>query len=242
MATLLWASVLLASALTVIGCAGPYQGTAPYAAGYGDVYYEPSPQNPYATPWVGANSPWVFYQGDWFLNGMLYYFYGDRYGWAPYYAYPRIYIVRPNYWYAPKWNRWYQQHPQYWRTFTQRYPYWRSHRHGQRYDQNFYYRHHRGYGEGWQKGFRGRAIDRPQPERRRPAPAQMRPREQHRSGPDRVSPREGQRPAPDRVAPSEGRRPGPAQVTPRNERRTPDPAQVAPREKQRRIPAVTEPE
>ncbi len=184
MAILSWVSVLLVSALTVVGCVGPYPGMGPYAQDYGGYYYEPPPQNLYATPWVGPNTPWLFYQGDWFLNGMLYHFYGDKYGWAPYYAYPPTYIVRPNNWYGPRWNTWYQQNPQYWQTFTQRYPYWRDHRYGRRYDQNFYNRYHRGQGEGWQKGFHGRAIERPPPEGRRPAPA--------------------------RVAPPEGRRPGPA--------------------------------
>ena len=128
--------------------------------------YAPPPQTPYATPWVGQNTPWVYYNGDWFLQGILYYFFGPRYGWAPYYAYPTTYIVRPNNWYQPKWNAWYQQHPQYRRTFTQKYPYWRDHRYGQHYDHNFYNRYHRGQGGGWQQGFHGRAIARPQPEAR----------------------------------------------------------------------------
>jgi hypothetical protein len=228
MARLTWASVLLVSALAVVGCVGPYPGMAPYAQDYGGTYYAPPPPNPYATPWVGPNTPWVFYQGDWFLNGMLYHFYGDQYGWAPYYAYPPIYIVRPSNWYAPRWNTWYQQNPQYWQTFTQKYPYWRSHRYGQRYDQNFYNQYHRGQGEGWQKGYHGRTMERPQPEGRRPAPAQ-------------VTPPEGRRPAPAQVKPREAQRPAPAQVTPREKQRT-APAQVTPREGQRPSPAVTHPE
>jgi hypothetical protein len=228
MTILSWASVLLVSALTVVGCVGPYPGMGPSAQGYGGNYYAPPPQNPYATPWVGSNTPWVFYQGDWFLNGMLYNFFGNQYGWAPYYAYPPTYIVRPNNWYEARWNTWYQQNPQYWQTFTQKYPYWRDHRYGQRYDQNFYNRYHRGQGEGWQKGFHGRAIERPQPEGRKPGPAQ-------------VTPREGQRPTPARVAPPEGRRPAPAQVTPREGQR-PGPARVAPPEGRRPGPAVTQPE
>ena len=195
MAILSWASVLLVSALTVVGCVGPYPGMAPSAQGYGGNYYAPPPQNPYATPWVGSNTPWVFYQGDWFLNGMLYNFYGNQYGWAPYYAYPPTYIVRPNNWYEPRWNTWYQQNPQYWQTFTQKYPYWRDHRHGQRYDQDFYNRYHRDQGEGWQKGFHGRAIERPQPEGRRPGPAVTHP-EERRLGPAQVTPRERQKPGP----------------------------------------------
>src|SRR5512140_3426486 len=117
MARLFWAPVLLVSALTVVGCGVPYQtapyAQAPYAQGYGGYNYPPPPQNIYATPWVGANTPWVFYQGDWFLNGMLYQNYGNQYGWAPYYAYPSTYIVRPNDWYGQRWNTWYQQNPNY---------------------------------------------------------------------------------------------------------------------------------
>ena len=202
MRSLSLASILLVSALAVVGCVGPYPGMAPYnqgsyTQGYGGDYYAPPPQNPYATPWVGANTPWVFYQGDWFLNGMLHHFFGNQNGWAPYYAYPPTYIVRPNNWYEPRWNTWYQQNPQYWQTFTQQYPYWRDHRYGQNYDHNFYDRYHRGQGEGWQRGFQGRAMERPQPEGRRPGPGQ-------------VTQPEGRRPGPAQVAPPEGRRPGPA--------------------------------
>ena len=52
-----------------------------YAQGYGGYNYPPPPQNPYATPWVGTNTPWTFYQGDWFLNGYCIFF-GNQYGWA----------------------------------------------------------------------------------------------------------------------------------------------------------------
>jgi hypothetical protein len=122
------------------------------AASLAQVYPAPPPM-PVATPFVGPNTPWVFYNGDWFLNGMLYYFFGNKYGWAPYYAYPQTYIVRPNHWYGPKWNAWYKTHPVYWNNFHQRYPYWRGHHYGQRYDENFYNRYHRGQGGGWHKGF-----------------------------------------------------------------------------------------
>ena len=115
----------------------------------------PRPQNPYASPWVGSNTPWTYYNGDWFLNGILYYFFGNNYGWAPYYSYAPTYIVRPNDWYAPRWNTWYQQNPHYWQSFTQRYPYWRGHQYTQRYDQNFYNQHHRDQGDGWNQGFHG---------------------------------------------------------------------------------------
>jgi len=129
--------------------------TSSFAQGYGGYNYPPPPQNIYATPWVGANTPWTYYQGDWFLNGLLYQNFGNQYGWAPYYAYPPTYIVRPNNWYAPQWNAWYQRNPHYWNNFEQKYPYWRGHRVGQRYDQNFYNKYHRGQGGGWNQGFHG---------------------------------------------------------------------------------------
>ena len=104
-------------------------------------------------PWVGPNTPWVFYQGDWFLNGVLHNFFGNRYGWAPYYAYAPTYIVRPTYWYAPRWNTWYKAHPVYWTNFHRQYPYWHGHQPGRLYDQAFYDKYHHGQGGGWQRGF-----------------------------------------------------------------------------------------
>jgi hypothetical protein len=172
--------------------------------------YPPPPADPYSQPWVGPNTPWVYYNGDWFLNGILQYFFGPQYGWAPYYAYPFTYVVRPYNWYEPKWLTWYQRNPHYWENFQRAYPYWRGHREGQRYEQSFYEMHHRGQGAGWQKGFQGRAIERPQPEVRRPGPAQVAPHELQRPGPTRVAPPPGRRAGPARVAPPEGRRPGPA--------------------------------
>ncbi len=257
MAVLSWASVLLVSALAVVGCVEPYPyQAAPYAqpyGGYGGTYYAPPPQNPYATPWVGSNTPWVYYNGDWFLNGMLYNYYGNQYGWAPYYAYPSTYIVRPNNWYEPKWNTWYQQHPQYWQDFTKRYPYWREHHSGQRYDQNFYNRYHRSQGEGWQRGFHGRSFERPQPEGPghgpaqvtprqgpRPVPGQVTPHEGPRPGPGQVTPREIPRPgSPGQITPREGSRPGPGYMTPQGTR--PGPGQMAPREAPRAAPSRVTP-
>jgi len=141
--------------------------------------YAPAPPGPALTPWVGTNTPWTFYKGDWFLNGILYLFFGPKIGFAPYYAYPPVYIVRPNYWYEPRWNAWYQGHPQYWQNFERQYPYWRGHQPGMHYDQNFYNRYHSGQGGGWQKGFTGR----PQPQGQRPGPAQVNPRPGQRPGP-----------------------------------------------------------
>src|SRR5271157_5276356 len=118
-------------------------------------YYPPPGQPVAMAPWVGNNTPWTFYKGDWFLNGVLQYFFGPRYGFAPYYAYPTVYIVRPENWYAPGWNSWYQGHPQYWSNFERQYPYWRGHQVGHVYDQNFYNQYHRGQGGGWNQGFQG---------------------------------------------------------------------------------------
>ncbi len=219
-AMLSWASILLISTLTVVGCVSPNAGIAPSTPYYGGTYEAPPPQYSYATPWVGPNTPWIYYQGDWFLNGLLYYNYGDRYGWAPYYAYPTTYIVRPAHWYEARWNNWYQQHPQYVQTFTQRYPYWRTHHYGQHYDQNFYNRYHPGQGAGWQKGFHGSGTVSPQPEGRRQVPPQMPPPEGRRPGPyqeahpSQVPPPERRRPYPGQVTQPEGRGAGPAQAAP----------------------------
>lgn len=117
--------------------------------------YPAPPPNIYASPWVGPETPWVYYNGDWFLNGILYYYFGPLYGWAPYYAYPPVYIVRPDTWYGPRWLRWYTARPQYWESFQREYPYWREHRQGQHYSQKFYEEHHGGQGGGWQKGVKG---------------------------------------------------------------------------------------
>jgi hypothetical protein len=143
-------SLVLALAILLAGGAVIAMSAPSHAQGY---YYPPPPQNPYATPWVGPNTPWVYYNGDWFLNGVLYHFFGTRYGWAPYYAYSPTYIVRPSHWYAPKWHAWYRGHPRYWKDFHRAYPYWVGHREGRGYDRKFYERHHRGQGRGWHKGF-----------------------------------------------------------------------------------------
>lgn len=141
-------SLMLALAILLAGGAITATSTSSEAQ-----VYPPPPQNLYATPWVGTNTPWVFYNGDWFLNGILYYFFGPQYGWAPYYAYAPTLIVRPDHWYAPRWNTWYQRHPRYWASFYRQYPYWVDHRLGRRYNEVFYHKHHRGQGPGWHKGF-----------------------------------------------------------------------------------------
>ncbi len=141
-------SVILVAALVLVGGVVGACSTSASAQGY-----PAPPANIYANPWVGANTPWVYYNGDWFLNGILYYFFGPRYGWGPYYAYPQTYIVRPGNWYGPKWEGWYRRNPHYWESFRRNYPYWREHRVGRHYDQNFYNEHHHGQGGGWQHGF-----------------------------------------------------------------------------------------
>jgi len=222
---------ILVIAILLAGGAVAAMSASSYAQGYA---YPPAPADPAAQPWVGSNTPWVYYNGDWFLNGILYYFFGPRYGWAPYYAYPPTYILRPGDWYAPMWFAWYQGNPQYYQQFQQAYPYWRGHREGQRYDQNFYEQHHSGQGGGWQKGFQGRPAAPAQPGVQRPAPAQVAPREGQRPAPARVAP---QRQAP---APRQEQRPAPA---PRQEQRqAPAPRQEqrpapAPRQEQKQAPA-----
>jgi hypothetical protein len=145
------AFILVLAVLLGGGALGPMSTTS-----YARVYeYPPPPPIPYANPWVGQNTPWVYYNGDWFLNGILYYFFGPQYGWAPYYAYPPTYIIRPKAWYAPRWRAWYVGHPHYYNNFHQHYPYWRNHRPGQHYNRQFYERHHHGQGAGWHKGFHG---------------------------------------------------------------------------------------
>ncbi len=111
--------------------------------------YAPPPVHAVAAPWVGANTPWVYYHGDWFLNGILHYFFGPQCGWAPYYAYPETYIVRPGPWYGPKWEGWYHAHPVYWENFQHRYPHWSEHQVGRHYGEEFYNRYHHGQGGGW---------------------------------------------------------------------------------------------
>ena len=140
------------TAILLAGGAVAVMSTPSYAQDY---EYPPPPPDPYASPWVGPDTPWVYYNGDWFLNGILYYFYGPAYGWAPYYAYDPSYIVRPGAWYAPMWMAWYTGHPQYWVSFQRQYPYWREHRQGKHYSQKFFEQHHGGQGGGWQKGFKG---------------------------------------------------------------------------------------
>ena len=89
-------SLVLVIAMLLAGLAAGAISTPADAQGYPAYSYPAPPRSPYANPWVGPNTPWVHYNGDWFLNGMLYYFFGPRYGWAPYYAYAPTYIVRPN--------------------------------------------------------------------------------------------------------------------------------------------------
>ena len=142
---------LLLVILLAGGAIGAMSGPSS-AQGY---YYQHPTQNVAVTPYVGNNTPWTFYKGDWFLNGILQYFFGPRIGFAPYYAYPQVYIVRPNNWYAPGWNSWYQGHPEYWNNFERQHPEWRGHQVGRHYDQNFYNRYHSGQGGGWNQGFHG---------------------------------------------------------------------------------------
>jgi hypothetical protein len=225
-------SLLLVLAILLGGAAFTVMATPSHAQGY---QYPPPPADPYASPWVGPGTPWVYYNGDWFLNGILYYFFGPAYGWAPYYAYPPTYIVRPPDWYAPRWFSWYRGHPTYWQSFQREYPYWRSHREGERYGRQFYEQHHRGQGGGWEKGFHGRPVEKGHPEGRKPAPVRVAP-ETHRPAPGHVvTPQEGHRPPAGHMAP-EGRKPAPARVAPPAEHR-PAPGHMAPPAEHKPAPA-----
>ncbi len=141
--------VVLLMAVALAGGAAGVLSTAASAQPYPAAVY------PVAAPWVGPNTPWVYYNGDWFMNGILYYNFGPQYGWAPYYSYAPTYIVRPGKWYGPKWEGWYRGHPHYWENFQRSYPYWRGHHEGMHYDRDFYEQHHHGHGGGWQRGYHG---------------------------------------------------------------------------------------
>ncbi len=147
--------IMLALALVVAGGVLGV-GASPCQA---QVVYAPAPLPPPGhvaiAPWVGNNTPWTYYNGDWFYNGVLHYFFGPKYGWAPYYAYAPTYVVRPAHWYGPKWQAWYRAHPAYWENFHRTYPYWHGHRVGHYYDEAFYDHHHHGQGNGWQRGYYG---------------------------------------------------------------------------------------
>jgi len=167
-AFILMPAILLAGGAVAVMC----------APSYAQLYeYPPPPPDPYASPWVGPDTAWVYFNGDWFLNGILYYFYGPDYGWAPYYAYSPDYIVRPGTWYAPRWLAWYQSQPRYLESFQRQYPHWREHRQGKRYSQEFFEQHHGGQGGGWQKGFQQGPAAASRPEGLKPGPAQKVPPE-----------------------------------------------------------------
>ncbi|MFZ0051448.1 MAG: hypothetical protein WAK96_06705 [Desulfobaccales bacterium] len=129
--------------------------------GLSQAQFHSPPAKVIEAPWVGAKTPWVYYHGDWFLNGVLYHFFGPHYGWGPYYAYPETYIVRPGHWYGPKWEGWYHAHPAYRANFEHSYPHWREHQIGRHYGEEFYNRYHHGQGGGWHHGVPGHEFHRP---------------------------------------------------------------------------------
>ncbi|MDR3570381.1 MAG: hypothetical protein P4L43_20345 [Syntrophobacteraceae bacterium] len=183
---------ILIIAISLAGGAVAVISAPSYAQGYN---YPAPPPNPDESPWVGLNTPWFYYNGDWFLNGVLYYYYGPNYGWAPYYAYSPDHIVRPQSWYAPNWMAWYQGQPQYRQSFERQYPYWREHRQGQRYSEKFFEQHNHGQGVGWQKGFQSsRAAAPSRPEGHKPGPAQALPPEGQHPGGQREPQRQKQQP------------------------------------------------
>ena len=62
---------ILMIAILLAGGAVAVMSAPSYAQAY---EYPPPPPDPYESPWVGPDTPWVYYNGDWFLNGVLYYF------------------------------------------------------------------------------------------------------------------------------------------------------------------------
>jgi hypothetical protein len=259
-------TLILVLAILLGGGALTALSTPCYAQGY---VYPPPPADPYSAPWVGPQTPWVYFNGDWFLNGILYYFFGPQYGWCPYYAYPTAYIVRPQRWYAPMWQTWYSGHPTYWNHFRQAYPYWRSHRVGQHYDQRFYEQHHHGHPGDWQKGFRGHPAGPPRPggPGHKPPPVGHEPGPGHFTPPGGIKPGPlkplpetghghvapppgprpthvtspaGPKPAPGHVTPPAGPRPAPGHVAPPAGPR-PGPAHVAPPAKPKPAPKPAPP-
>ena len=120
------------------------------------------PAAPYATgaPWIGVNTPWVYYNGDWFLNGILYSF------WPSIWMGPVLRLSR---------NLYRQTRPLVWSEmgqvvsrpsglpgkFPARLPNWREHQVGRHYGEEFYNRYHPGQGGGWHHGVPGHGPGRP---------------------------------------------------------------------------------
>ena len=123
-----------------------------YAQAY---HYPPPPSDPYATPWVGSNTPWVYYNGDWFLNGILYYFFGPQIRLGPVLLLCSHLYRETQHLVCSEVADVVQGHPDYCQHFQQAYPYWREHRQGRRYDEKFFEQHQHGQVGEWQKGFRG---------------------------------------------------------------------------------------
>jgi hypothetical protein len=71
-------------------------------------------------PWVGPNTPWVFWNNNWYYNGILYAFFGPL-GWWPNGYYGNNLIVRTDEWYGPRWVTWYRENPYYWDEFHRHY-------------------------------------------------------------------------------------------------------------------------
>ncbi len=115
--------------------------------------YPAPPQKPAEHPWVGPNTPWTYYNNDWFYKGTLYYDYGER-GWAPYYSYETTTVTRPSDYYDTKWSVWYQKNPTYTETLIREHPYWKEHHVGTVYNENFYITHDKREGENrWRRAW-----------------------------------------------------------------------------------------
>jgi hypothetical protein len=72
-------------------------------------------------PYVGPGTPWFYFNDAWYLNGIMYGYYGG-YGWWPYGYYGPSYLARPNHWYGnPHWNNYYRNNPHHGQNFQNKY-------------------------------------------------------------------------------------------------------------------------
>ncbi len=146
--------LLLMVGILVAGTALAATSAPSFAQATAEVRIETRPKVVDARPWIGEGTPWVYYNGDWFYKGTLYYDYGPKYGWAPYYSYETTSVTRPPEYYDTKVTTWYEERPTYQETFVTTYPYYREHKVGTVYKENFYIEHDVGGGENrWRKAW-----------------------------------------------------------------------------------------
>ena len=145
-------SFILMTAILLAGGAVAVMSTHSYAQVY---EYPPPPSDPSASPWVRSDTPWVYYDGDWFMNGILYYYYGPDYGGPPITLILSAILSDPEPGMLRDGWRGIRGSLLTWRVFNGSILVGRGHRQGQRYSQKFYEQHHGGQGGGWQQGLQG---------------------------------------------------------------------------------------